>query len=246
VLPRLTQSVSVAERIHQTLVRLSENASVFTGLDDKGNPLQGHRHAHIFCESTSHRGCINRITIFSPAGFDATARRSLDKLRKVWGHGGHDLQLILLGVGMPKDFAGLDLSRDQCPLFAEASEWRSLTPFIPTRHPKVHRDGRPKLDEHGLQVSSPEHDLRRLIREAGLPEPIQVRRLPMGLAGKMPVRWLAFQRERRHGDGSRAGQMGYGFHLTFPHPVTGPVALGYGSHFGLGLFGPAEHAMKEG
>jgi len=236
VLPQLTQSVSVAERIHQSLVKLSNNAPVFTGLDELGNPLQGHQHAHIFCEATTHRGSINRITVFAPAGFDSTARRSLDGLRKVWGHGGHDLQLILLGVGAPVDFAGYDLAGDQCPLFVEAKEWHSITPFVPTRHAKAHRDGRPKLDHRGLQIGSPEHDLLRLINEAGLPEPTELGRMTTGLAGLQPTRWLAFQRQRRHGDGGHAGQIGYGFRLVFPLPVRGPLAFGYACHFGLGLF----------
>ena len=28
------------------------------------------------------------------------------------------------------------------------------------------------------------------------------------------------------------------FHLAFPKPAHGPIALGYGAHFGLGLFVP--------
>lgn len=27
--------------------------------------------------------------------------------------------------------------------------------------------------------------------------------------------------------------------LTFPEPIQGPLALGFGCHFGLGLFTPA-------
>lgn len=33
---------------------------------------------------------------------------------------------------------------------------------------------------------------------------------------------------------------GYGFRITFPDSVDGPLALGYGAHFGLGLFIPAD------
>jgi len=239
VLPRLTQAVSVAERIHQTLVKLSGNAPVFTGLNPDGKPLQGHTHARILCETTEERGSITRITLFASMGLDRAARNALDKLHKVWGHGGHDLQLILLGVGQPQDFAGLELTRDQSPLLAQASEWRSLTPFVPTRHPKARRNGQPKLDERGLQIGSPEHDLCRLIEEAGLPRPTQIVRMQSGSFGNKPVRWLAFQRQRKHGNGSHAGQMGYGFRLAFPKPVPGPLAFGYASHFGLGLFVPA-------
>ncbi len=54
--------------------------------------------------------------------------------------------------------------------------------------------------------------------------------------------WLKFRRERLNGGGSKAGSSGFGFRLTFrdehgqPQPVTGPIALGYGCHFGLGTF----------
>jgi CRISPR-associated protein Csb2 len=242
VLPLLTQAVSVAERIHQSLVKISSNASVFTGLDPEGKPLHGHQHARIFCETTNERGSITRVTLFAPMGFDADARQALGQLRRVWGHGGHDLQLILLGVGDRNDFAGFDTSRDQAPLLAEAFNWCSLTPFVPTRHAKAHRDGRPKFDEHGLQIGSPEHDLCRFIVDSGLPRPTAIVPMSAGSFGGKPVHWLAFQRERKHGNGGRAGQMGYGFVLNFRRPVRGPLAFGYGSHFGLGLFVPVRGA----
>jgi CRISPR-associated protein Csb2 len=235
VLPRLTQAVSVAERIHQSLVKLSGNATVFTGLDPEGKPLKTHEHARILCEAAGERSSIARITLYAPMGFDTNARRALDQLRHVWGHGGHDLQLILLGLGQPHDFAGLDPSRDQSPLLAEAIEWRSVTPFVPTRHPKAHHDGRPKLDAYGVQIGSPEHDLCRLIVDSGLPRPTII--VPMS-AGMPSLRWLAFQRERKHGNGAHAGRIGYGFVLTFQKPVRGPLTFGYASHFGLGAFVP--------
>ncbi len=47
-----------------------------------------------------------------------------------------------------------------------------------------------------------------------------------------------FQNQRFHGEGSRGVQIGTAFKLTFAAPVPGPLALGYGSHFGLGLFVP--------
>lgn len=239
VLPRLTQAVSVAERIHQCLVKFSGNAPVFTGLDADGHPLEGHKHARILCETANERGSITRVTVYAPLGFDASARQALDQLRRVWGHGGHDLQLIQLGVGRPGDFA-------DAVLFASATEWRSLTPFVPTRHAKARRNGQPKLDEHGVQIGSPAHDLSRLIAEAGLPRPTQILPMATGQFSGKPVRWLSFQTERKHGNGSHAGRLGYGFQITFPTPVTGPLAFGYGSHFGLGLFAPAARAEVRG
>ncbi len=55
--------------------------------------------------------------------------------------------------------------------------------------------------------------------------------------------WYRFQRQRWRPDGSPAGGRrgdgrGYWLWLEFPEPVRGPIALGYGAHFGLGLFRP--------
>jgi CRISPR-associated protein Csb2 len=50
---------------------------------------------------------------------------------------------------------------------------------------------------------------------------------------------LEFQSQRFHGQGLRGGRSGTAFRLTFAEPISGPLALGYGAHFGLGLFVPA-------
>jgi CRISPR-associated protein Csb2 len=150
----------------------------------------------------------------------------------VWGHGGHDLQLVLLGFGERKTF-------EDAELFGEAKVWLSLTPFVSTRHPKTHRDGRPKLDAQGWPIGSPAQDLRRLIAEAGLPALEQLEELREIPINSRRLRALDFQTEREHGNGKRAHQQGAAFQIKFPEPVRGPLAFGYGAHFGLGLFVPA-------
>ena len=42
-------------------------------------------------------------------------------------------------------------------------------------------------------------------------------------------------RRNRKGDPVRPG---FFLRLTFDHPVQGPLAIGYGAHFGLGMFRP--------
>jgi CRISPR-associated protein Csb2 len=51
---------------------------------------------------------------------------------------------------------------------------------------------------------------------------------------------LQFQTIRHDGGGSRGNGDAGAFIITFDQEVFGPIALGYGSHFGLGLFVPAE------
>lgn len=237
VLPRLTRALGEAEKLHKSLVSWDQSKGpVFTGCDANGTPLSGHEHAHIFPESYDLHGHITHFTVYAEMGFDAAARRALENVRKLWGRKGHDLQLALLGIGQPEDFAGLDTRSGACPLFVESSVWRSRTPFVGTRHIKRRKNGEPKLDERGLEIGGPEHDLRRLLAERGL-EPLSIEQTTDTNLGKA-TRWLAFQTERSTGGGRRGRQHGTGFEITFAEPVRGPIALGYGAHLGLGQFEP--------
>jgi CRISPR-associated protein Csb2 len=144
------------------------------------------------------------------------------------------LQLVLISMGDAEDFA------ETAPLFQITTRWRSLTPFVPTRHPKQYRDGREKIDADGWHIGSSCHDLRRLIIQSGKPSPARIEAVDFVEVNGRKLRWLQFQRHRQRGEGLHAGAFGYGFQLTFAEPVRGPLALGYGAHFGLGLFVPAE------
>lgn len=239
--PRLTEAISVSDRVHKSLVKYSDNSSVFTGCDDDGNPLSGHQHAHIICESNPTlgggvRGEITHISIYAPMGFGFKERKALDMLKKVWGHGGNDINLVLVGIGQPEDFGGTDTATGRTPLMYESRVWESRTPFIPTRHPKTTRAGVPKVDENGLQIGSPEHDLVRLLVENGYPMPESINGIDSTDLGGHSTRWLHFRRDRKDGEGAKSTNMGFGFRLVFPEPVKGPIALGYGAHFGLGCF----------
>ena len=234
VLPRLSRAVSVAERVHQALVARFRDGSapaLLTGLGPDGKPQSGHRHAFIFCEANGARDAVTHVTVFARDGFDGPGRRAIESLQRVWGHGGHDLQLVLLGFGDARTFS-------DCRLFAESRSWQSFTPFVATRHPKAHRDGRPKLDASGWAIGSPAHDLRRLLDEAGLPLPLKIEPMEAIPVGSRRLRPLEFQSRRFHGNGLRGGHSGAAFKLTFAEPISGPLAFGYGAHFGLGLFVP--------
>ena len=237
--PSITQAVSVADRVHDALCKWSDQgkgrATVFTGLGDDGKPNTDHRHAHIFCEANGPRDAITHITIWAPMEFNEAACLALRRLNKVWGHGGHEIRLVLHGIGQPADFK-------DCALFGKARVWSSLTPFVSTRHAKTFRDGRPKMDASGWQVGSGAHDLLRLLalHPQGTSATIKqfAERMRPFQFGNRRLRSLQFQTFRHDGGGSRGSSSGNAFTITFPEPVSGPLALGYGSHFGLGLFHP--------
>lgn len=241
VAPSITQAISIGDRVHDSLCKISDQgkgrASVFTGLDADGKPLAAqHQHAHIFCEANGPRDTVTHITVWAEMGFDEEACLALRRLNKVWGHGGHDIRLVLHGIGETRDFA-------DCELFRPAKIWRSATPFVSTRHAKAFRDGRPKMDaENGWQCGSAGHDLLRLLALHPHGSGVTIRQLtereqPYHV-GDRQLRSLQFQTARHDGHGSRGQDSGAAFTITFPEERSGPFALGYGSHFGLGLFVP--------
>lgn len=238
--PRLTDGITLAERVHAALVELSDGSSTFTGCDEAGRPLSGHGHAFILPESVEalgrgRSGEVTHVTVYAPGGFGSREVAALEALREVGGSG-LDVQLTLSGLGRPESFGGSDAAGGDSPLLAESRSWVSRTPFVPTRYPKATRAGAPKLDPAGRQIGSPEHELLRLLGLAGFPEPVAVESVSFTEIAGERVGWSSFRRARNRGDGRRAGSAGYGFRIEFPEPVRGPVAVGYGAHFGMGTF----------
>lgn len=237
VYPDITQALSLGERLHRVLVKYSDSSPVFSGCDEQGNPLSGHRHAYYLAQPDGHRGEVRTITVRASAGFGPRERAALESIRKVWDYDQRKLGLTLVSMGPPPDpAANREESADS--LFGTSRVWTSITPFIPTRHAKTTNNGTPKCDEHGLQIGSPAHDLLRLLalERPELPRP-EIKAIP---GPELPRRlvWLDYQRQRRHGQGSRSDIRGQGFRLTFPENVSGPFVFGYACHFGLGLFVP--------
>jgi hypothetical protein len=97
--PQLTDTIILADRVHAALVSLSNGSRIFTGCDEQGRPLQGNRHAHVFCESNNALakgidGEITHITIYAPAGFESEDQRAVQDLKAVWG--GDDLKMQVI------------------------------------------------------------------------------------------------------------------------------------------------------
>ena len=214
------------------LVDLSDGCPTFTGCDSSRRPLQGHKHAYIFCESDinsgGENGQITHVTVYARSGFGLREQQALRSLGRIWGPEELEVRLALQETGRADDFAG------SSPLFGRSRIWVSRTPFLPGRHGKRTRAGVPKCDARGLQIGGPEHELMRLLALAGLPEPVAVEPVGGTRLGEREVAWGEFL--RRRSGGGQAARAGYGFRIWFSEAVAGPVALGAESHFGMGGF----------
>ncbi|HEX9045459.1 MAG TPA: hypothetical protein VF988_00415, partial [Verrucomicrobiae bacterium] len=101
---------------------------------------------------------------------------------------------------------------------------------------------RPKMDVNGWQIGSAGHDLLRLLEAHphGVGATVKQhneRQRPFQVGNRNLHSWQ-FQTARYNGNGNRGDSSGNAFTITFSKPVNGPLALGYGAHFGLGLFVP--------
>ena len=165
---------------------------------------------------------ITHVTVVATDGFGLGEVAAFRALRAVVAADeGDALRDQLVGLGRPTDFNHW--------LFRAAAEWVSATPFVGPAH--IGRTGQERYLRKAVRKEA-----RRLVGRGRLPsEPTAVRVVPRA---ECLVPALDFRRQRdRRGDrgGHRAGAF---LHLTFDRPVTGPVCLGYASHFGLGLFRP--------
>ena len=231
-LPVVARTLPQGELLHAAVIshaaRLGGHSPMLTGCDSDGQPLRlAHRHAHLLHLDLDKDGHLDHVLVWAPMGLDAHAQAALRAVRRTFTKGGAGpLQLALTAMGSLKEMAALapvlghQLASVVSP--SGARMWRSITPFVPPRHLK--KTGRNSLDG---QVAAE-------LGSRGLPPPTTTSILSPA-EGTDARRIRHFVRGRRRGP-APAVDMGLVLELVFSEPVSGPVALGYGSHLGLGLF----------
>jgi CRISPR-associated protein Csb2 len=260
VRPRLTDTIIIGDRARRILMgcskRISGNVTrVFSGKNPDGTPLlDGHRHAHFLCESYSRDRAITHLNIFAPMGFEEPDLLAIQQFAAtgIWGRDGYDLKLVLLGFGGPEDFGGIDQQAGHSRMLATSARWISRTPFIPARHLAARRQpGLRQIADDPVMLVALTEEIRRELsaREIfnGLARFADIRvQLDSAEAGTFVggtfTPWRSFRTVRPDGHGRQGGRTGFGCQIMFrdldgnPVPVSGPISLGFGSHFGLGAF----------
>ena len=222
VRPHIERSLWIGERLRAALLSHvgDRPCPVLTGKDADGRPLQDHGHAY-FLPQANARGEVDHVLIHARDGFDALALHALRSLRVVHGLTSHPVYTTILALGHSEAF------EQPPPPLRAATRWESLTPFVPPRCPKQRR---------GEWQDTPAAQLRRLCRLVLGVEPTAID--PFTPDESRTRRLHAYRRERRRGGPVPGHAASLGFRLEFAAPVRGPIALGYGAHFGLGQFTP--------
>lgn len=230
-LPLRARALPQAELLHRGLVaRAGRGQRVqcpeLTGRDAEGQPLTGHQHAHLLPVDLDGDGHLDHIVIYARMGLGPAAQEAVRTLKRTWMKGGiGELHVALAGQGDPDHLRQLSapLQVGVTALLGQQGGsriWNSFTPLVLPRHRK--RRGANTLE--GQIVAE--------LTSRGLP-PAMVEILP----------WDDETRQLRHAVRARRWparqppvDAGFAVRLTFGTPISGPLTLGYGAHFGLGLF----------
>ncbi len=227
VLPLAQDAMPFSEQVRRALIRNrvdTSHSEAIVGKTVDGAPLEGHLHAHYLAVDEDGDGRLDHVTLYAPCGFDRDDLAAIGALRTIFRQGNRpDVRLVLTGLGEAEQFG-------DAPIFAQSRRWRSVTPFSLPRFASRGAGKPPRPRD------LPEAQLGRELRVRGAPEPVSIKRTEGYAAGGRPlVRWLEFHTRRFNGT---EGFGLAGFELEFAEPIAGPLALGFGCHFSLGLFQP--------
>ncbi len=202
-----------------------------SGRNTDGRPLTAPSHQHAFWlpEDADSDGWIDHVSVYIESGIDHELRARLDRITRLWlaprQRPGTDepeppavkeWRLALEGLGRPADFAG------SARIFGVSTRWRSVTPFLASGH---------------LKASGYPGEVRRLLKRRGMvADGVRVEELKSTSIGGTERRALHFHRFRSRAGEKQPDTTGTLLRIAFPRPITGPLAMGFGSHFGLGLF----------
>ena len=234
-LPRIKDALRIGEALRAAAMG---RAKRLLGADSLPPELSGHgqessnRHGHAFWlpEDADGDGAIDHLMIHAPQGFGSDAIRVLTALQSLRRDAGDSLRVMLEGLGERAMFEGVsDYARS-------AKVWRSVTPYLHPWHLK-------KPDQRSAEalLSAITEQLRRewALRDDAQPTIALVTLRADTRAGGRRLMPLHFHRFRRKRGLTQPDTLGRFLELHFSEPVRGPVALGFGCHFGLGLFAPA-------
>jgi CRISPR-associated protein Csb2 len=200
-----------------------------TGKDEQGRPLRrDHQHAHFIPLSLDARNPerIDHVLVHAPMGLGPVAERGLRRLRRTWAKGIDNVAVTLLGIGMRKDFT--QIGREAVPELGSSATWVSRTPFVPPRFIKP--DGKDSLDGQ----------VRAELQRRGLPDLVAPPTITLPAeksdAGKVARSFRHFARTSQGGGGRMPPPGVFYLTLSLDKAILGPLCLGWGCHFGLGLF----------
>lgn len=222
--PPLTDVLQVGELLRAAATRISFDCG-WGPLPDFFHHDTGNQHGHAFWlpYDANCDGLIDHALVYRDDGIPGRVIAALAQV-EILRVGGTSYRLL-------RDWMG--------PLmegwpFGPATIWQATTPYV-TSNWRLTKTGKERPD------FTPGSQLLTEIQSLGLPPPLELTWSPYRWIGEQQVIASAFAMTRRKG--TRAAQppkdaLASFPTIVFPEPIMGPLAFGYGAHFGLGALAP--------
>ena len=230
--PPIEEALRIGELARAALMSGGGNPPLeFSGRNADGPQRDDPAHGHSFFlpEDADDDGEIDHLIVFCRHGFSMEARRRLDLLHRLWlphrradgkeERGRKEWRLALEDIATPQDFAAVSA------LLRRSRTWISVTPYLMPWHSKP-------------SFGATEQIKREIARRCNYPAVANVAVLDQKSA-------ITFQRIRSRGGLVQPDRLGCFMKITFTEPTYGPLALGFGCHYGLGLFKAGEQATRD-
>ena len=220
--PSVYQALRVGEAVRAAAMRggnMLGMARLPEAFHDGGHRAQ-HDHAFWLPEDRDQDGHIDHVTVYARSGISPRVVAALAAAEQIWLDYGHNWRLEPISLGHFRTGGLLGPSRYWDAVSAYVTPWN-------------------RTDATGLKRPdlSPDAQLRREIVARGWPEPVRIQWpnvITLRDTTFEPDVFVRSTRHRRAPTGAFTGAP----RLEFETPLSGPVALGFGAHFGLGLFIP--------
>ena len=235
-----TQTEDVTRAVRGALLHHADDPppAVLSGHQSDGPPLE---RPHLAClalpdvDSSQPRGALLGVAILLPRDVDTASRQAV--LRALGRWEGHGLRLLLgrAGAANLARIAGGDrpAALDPATWTRPSRRWASVTPVALDRNPGdlFARD----LAAAAQAVRSAQRTVALACEQIGLPRPASVQVTPRSLFDAAPAaaRFMPFPRT-----GRAFKRVCVHVDVRFDQAVCGPVLLGVGRYFGLGLCRP--------
>lgn len=200
-----------------------------TGQDAAGKPLRGdHFHAHWIPLSLRQTGHIDHVLVYSSRGFSKDSVKAITGLRTSYSKGLKKLGVNAVGEGSIADIRNQLLGISSVPpdsvgMLVSGKVFESCTPLVFRKY--TSNRGKKRAD----------NQIREELAERGLPEPASIKFWENSRALSAGLKGFVLRRQKKKAQPPM--ERSWGVTLSFEQIVDSvPLALGYGSHLGLGLF----------
>ena len=219
--PPIEKTIAVADLMRRSVMAKIGNAHMsipayISGHDRMGRPLQhNHRQAFWIPVDSDCDGLIDHVAVFVQEGFEKSIQDMFYSIRQL-----NDKHGLTLSVSFRGFYDRKSLEK-RCSLFKSKKDWISATPYFMPWHKKKNYDRKEQIEKEcrkrgfGNISNITGHEIR-----------VRGRRMATEAFHSM------------HNKQRPINPVGDALRISFKESIRGPVSLGFGSHFGLGMFVP--------